>query len=454
MRSPSKRENIRGLQELLQQARADGSGQLKLPTLLDRKSPPKHDRWSGSQRKANRSHNNAALAARRTAVFPAAASPNAAAANAAAAAVSRLSAPSTSASAQQQQPTSLDDLASLMSRPPPRLPPSPRSQLSLSPLDRQRLTSVDDLASVMADQRALVQPPDPHLANMVILGTPNAGKSTLVNHLVGQKISAVSHKRNTTRSSVLGVASRENKQLVIFDTPGVLPKLLSNKYQKDLTVAAWDSAQGADVAVVIVDSVRKLGPAEYELFEKAKQLKEQNQGMVMMLVVNKMDLCKPPSKATKLAQLIRQFAPFTDDQTYFTSFEGNKKGVEQLVQAMYSHARPAEWEYPLTTRTDQSPLELVNELIREKIFHRVHQEIPYRVKITNTGWTEIGEEGKAVRIDVLLEVETQQQKVILTGKNGSMLRYITQRALPEVQALVGKTVWLFLKCSVITTTKA
>jgi GTP-binding protein Era len=127
------------------------------------------------------------------------------------------------------------------------------------------------MSDMLAQQAALVQPPNPHAANVVILGTPNAGKSTLVNRLVGQKISAVSHKRNTTRTSVLGVATKDNRQLVLFDTPGVLPKLMSNKYQKELSTAAWDAAQGADVAIVIVDAVKRLTQAEFELFEKVRQ---------------------------------------------------------------------------------------------------------------------------------------------------------------------------------------
>ena len=137
--------------------------------------------------------------------------------------------------------------------------------------DRRSVTAVDEMQAALAAQLSLVQPPNPHVANVVILGTPNAGKSTLVNRLVGQKISAVSHKRNTTRTSVLGVASRDSRQLVLFDTPGVLPKLMSNKYQKELSTAAWDAALGSDVAVVIVDAVKRLGPAEYELLEKVSR---------------------------------------------------------------------------------------------------------------------------------------------------------------------------------------
>lgn len=404
---------MRGLQDLVAQANRAGTSKLDLPTILDMKAPPK------KKRVPKPAAASSAPATRTTSATAFPGAPHLAAANAAAAAVSRLSSGSSSSS-------------------------------PASPFDRQRRSQIDDLASVMSQQQSLVQPTDPHLANVVILGTPNAGKSTLVNQLVGQKISAVSHKRNTTRTSVLGVACQDNRQLVIFDTPGVLPKLLSNKYQKELSIAAWDSAQGADLAVVIVDAVRKIGPAEYELFEKAKQLAEGNPDMKLMLVINKMDLCKPASRATTLASLIQGFAPF--HRTFYTSFE-NQKGVADLFQAMYAQARPGDWEYPRDLRTDQSPIELVNEIIREKIFHRVHQEIPYRVKITNTGWTPIGHDGTAMRVDVLLEVDTQQQKLILTGKNGSMLRYITQRALPEVQALLGKTVWLFLKCSVITTVK-
>lgn len=169
--------------------------------------------------------------------------------------------------------------------------------------------------------------------------------------------------------------------------------------------------------------------------------------MKLVLVMNKMDLCKPVSAARSIASLVQSHcAPFA--HTYYTSFMTDR-GVLELTNVLYSSAQPGEWEYPSSIQTDQSQVDLVNEIIREKIFHRVHQEIPYRVRITNTGWTHVDDE--SMRIDVLLEVDTKQQKLILTGHGGSMLRYLVQRALPEVQDVVGKKVFLFLKCAVATT---
>lgn len=172
--------------------------------------------------------------------------------------------------------------------------------------------------------------------------------------------------------------------------------------------------------------------------------------MKLLLVLNKMDLCKPLSKARSVVESVRQYLPnLPEDQIFFTSFFPKLKGVPQLADRLFASTQPGEWEYPPTVRTDQSQIELVNEIIREKIFHRVHQEIPYRVRITNTGWTHLNE--TTMRIDVLLEVDTKQQKLILTGHNGSMLQFITTRSITEIQELLGKKVFLFLKCSVSTT---
>jgi GTP-binding protein Era len=306
---------------------------------------------------------------------------------------------------------------------------------------RRGVTLADELQEALLSETSLVQPADPRSANVVILGTPNAGKSTLVNRLVRSKISAVSHKRNTTRTSVLGVATRNNRQLVLFDTPGVLPKLLSNKYQKELSTAAWDSAEGADVAVLIVDAVKKIGPAELELFEKAKRLAESNPDVQLVLLMNKMDLCKPSSRGRALAEQLQTLAPFA--RTLFTSVLRDK-GVKELEDLLYNSCVEREWEYASGSVTDQSASERVIELVREKIFHRVHQEIPYRVAITNRGWTELSD--GSLRIDLQLAVDTRHQKLILVGKGDTTLGFIKQRALPEIEQLLQRKVHLFLKC--------
>jgi len=316
---------------------------------------------------------------------------------------------------------------------------------------RRVVNAADELADALLSETTLVQPANPRSAHVVVLGTPNAGKSTLVNRLVRSKISAVSHKRNTTRTSVLGVATKDNRQLVLFDTPGVLPKLLSNKYQKELSTAAWDAALGADVAVLIVDAVKRLGPAELELLEKARLLAESSAAaeggdgapkMKLVLLINKMDLCKPASRARQLAEHLRGLAPFA--HTLFVSVLRDK-GVAELEDLLYSSCVPRDWEYASTSVTDQSPSERVVEIVREKIFARVHQEIPYRVNITNRGWTELHD--GSLRIDLDLKVDTHHQRLILAGRGDQTLQHIKQRALPEIEQMLQRKVHLFLKCS-------
>lgn len=322
----------------------------------------------------------------------------------------------------------------------PAFTAAPSSSPVTSISDRTVRSAVDEMHDMLHQQASIVQPHDPHAANIVILGTPNAGKSTLVNRLVGQKISAVSHKKHTTFTSVLGVATKENRQLVLFDTPGVLPKAEAKKFVKELTTAAWNAALGCDVAVVIVDVVKRLSDAEFELFERAKNLVESSPSMRLILVLNKMDLAKPAARAHAVAEKLQTLAPFS--HTFYMSLEKDK-GVNKLADFLYGSCLPREWEHASNAATDLSLPARVNEIIREKIFHRVHQEIPYRVVVSNEGWTVLPD--GTTRIDVALMVDTKNQKKILAGPGGSMLTFITHRALPEVQALVGPKVVLFLK---------
>jgi len=161
-----------------------------------------------------------------------------------------------------------------------------------------------------------------------------------------------------------------------------------------------------------------------------------------VLLINKMDLCKPASKAKQLAADLEAMAPFS--RTLYCSVT-REKGVEQLEELLYQSCTERPWEYAGDSCTDQSLSARVIEIVREKIFRRVHQEIPYRVAITNKGWTELPD--GSVRIDLDLRVDTHQQKLILTGKGGSMLGYIQARAMPEIKQLLKRPVFLFLKCT-------
>jgi len=162
--------------------------------------------------------------------------------------------------------------------------------------------------------------------------------------------------------------------------------------------------------------------------------------MQLVLLVNKMDLCRPRARAEALARELNALAPFS--RTFYSSVL-REKGVDKLEEFLYAATQPREWEYAAAASTDQSPSALVVEIVREKIFHRVHQEIPYRVQISNTGWTQLPD--GSLRIDLELGVDTRQQRLILTGVAGSMLKYISQRALPEIEALLKCKVHLFMK---------
>lgn len=174
---------------------------------------------------------------------------------------------------------------------------------------------------------------------------------------------------------------------------------------------------------------------------QARALSEENPSMKFILVLNKMDLCKPLSKAKDVAREIESHAPVFS-ATYYTSFP-KSKGTAELADHLFASAQPGQWEFPASSRTDQSSSELVEEIVREKIFERVHQEIPYRVHIRTTGWTELSD--GSLRIDLTLQVDTKQQKLILQGRDERMLYHIRTRAMPEIEQLLKRKIHLFMK---------
>lgn len=254
--------------------------------------------------------------------------------------------------------------------------------------------------------------------SIALLGTPNAGKSSLTNYLMRQKISAVSAKRNTTQQEVLGIHTDADTQVVIYDTPGINPNHKAKQYKRELAVGALNAGSVADVIIVCIDAAKKLTEAEYEMVAKARELVEEAEGALeraqaererqkqntinggdgdgdtdlgavaesplpvvpqLVLAMNKTDLVHPKEKLKPKTLEVNALAAFK--QVFFTSARSGD-GVDVLEEYVLDSAVPRPWlfEDP-TQRTEMSDRELGEEIMREKIFRRLNQEIPYTVDV-------------------------------------------------------------------------
>lgn len=263
-----------------------------------------------------------------------------------------------------------------------------------------------------------------------IVGPPNVGKSTLLNALVGVRVSIVSAKVQTTRSRVVGIYTEGDAQLVLMDTPGIFAA--RKGLEQAMVNAAWDTLDQTDHAIVLMDARRGLAP-EYGPLVKA--LKDRNRQAV--LVINKIDLIAKPA-LLELTRKAHESGVFSD-VLYTAALSG--EGVEELRQFLTSKARPGPWLYPEDQAADLPERMLAAEITREKLFQRLHQEVPYSVFVETESWKE---SRQTVTIHQAVYVEKESQKAIVLGKGGSMIRAIGEQSRRDLEAMLEKKVNLFV----------
>lgn len=282
-------------------------------------------------------------------------------------------------------------------------------------------------------------PDDPtKVVRVAILGTPNSGKSSLVNALTGSKVTAVSPKRNTTRMKTLGVCTRHDTQMVMYDTPGILELENAKKYERDLTAEAWTTTTRADTLVILIDAVKRLSPAEHALLLKAKKWHEQTK-FPIVLVLNKCDLESPKSKLIETADEILEVCDFTE-VFYISASLG--KFVDELQEYLFGLAKPGAWDFPAGESSALSDKERASEIIREKIYCRLNKEIPYGVTQITTEWKDLPD--GSVRIHQQLMVENIAQRNIMVGTKGAIINEITRAAEKDIIEALGRPASLSL----------
>jgi GTPase len=267
-----------------------------------------------------------------------------------------------------------------------------------------------------------------------IIGAPNAGKSTLTNALVGVKVSIVSHKVQTTRAQIRGIALSGASQIILVDTPGIFrPK---RRLDRAMVDAAWGGAREADAVVVLVDAAKGIEEEAEAILEGSRQLK-----MPVALALNKVDRI-PREDRPKLFKLAEQGASFGHfHQTFMISAETGD-GVKDLKAYLAALVPPGPWLYPEDQISDAPQRHWAAEVTREKIYQRLHDELPYASTVETTDWKTL-KDGSA-RIEQTLFVERESQKKIVLGAGGATIKAISMSARTELQEALGVKVHLFL----------
>lgn len=266
---------------------------------------------------------------------------------------------------------------------------------------------------------------------VALIGAPNAGKSTLVNKLVGTKVSIVTHKVQTTRAIVRGIATRGQTQIVFVDTPGIFrPK---RRLDQAMVTTAWGGAKDADIVLVLIDAQRGLKGDAAEILERLSGIRGPK-----ILLLNKIDAVK---RDTLLALAAEANAKVAFERTFMVSALTGS-GCDDLLDWLAGTLPEGPWFYPEDQISDLPMRQLAAEITREKLFLRLHEELPYSSHVETEKWEE--KKDGSVRIEQVIYVERDSQKRIVIGHKGETIRIIGESARKEIGELIEQKVHLFL----------
>ncbi len=267
---------------------------------------------------------------------------------------------------------------------------------------------------------------------IAIIGAPNAGKSTLVNALVGAKVSIVSRKVQTTRAPVRGIAIEGGSQLVFIDTPGLFAP--RKRFDRAMVDAAWGGAKDADLVVLVIDAVKGIDEDVERILDRLKEAKTRR-----LAVLNKVDRVKAKQTLLALANKLKSRLPF-EEIFMICALSGD--GVADLKHYLAEHVPPGPWHYPADDLSDAPLRLLAAEITREKIFNRLHDELPYATTVETASWQE--RKDGSMRIEQTIFVARDGQKAIVLGKGGQMIKQISSEARRELADMLERPVHLFL----------
>ena len=267
-------------------------------------------------------------------------------------------------------------------------------------------------------------------ALVAILGAPNAGKSTLLNHIIGNKISIVSPKVQTTRGKVRGIYVKDNTQLILVDTAGIFKP--SRRLDRAMVAGAWTESDDADMRLVLIDAHKGLDKNTSLIIQNLTKSKQK-----AILCINKIDGLKPDKLALLGAELSKM--DVWQDIFYISAKTG--KGIPELLDYLAKKAPKAPWLFADDEMTDMPDRLFAAEVTREKLFMNLQNELPYHLTVETTSFKE---NDKSIRIEQNIIVERAAHRMIILGHGGQMIKKIGQQSRMELTKQLGKKVNLFL----------
>ena len=270
---------------------------------------------------------------------------------------------------------------------------------------------------------------------VAVIGAPNAGKSTLVNALVGQKVAIVSRKPQTTRARLMGIAIEGGAQVLLVDTPGIFEP--RRRLDRAMVAAAWTGAQDADLILLVIDAAARLNAEVERIIASLEERKQR-----LFLALNKVDLI---NKATLLA-LATELSARLDPEKVFMISAAQGDGVPDLKRALAQAMPEGPWLYPEDEVSDATDRMIAAELTREQVVNQLHQELPYATAVETESWEDQPDGSTVINQQII--VERDSQKAIVIGKGGKRLKSIGAAARAEITQHLGRPVHLFLHVKV------
>lgn len=282
-------------------------------------------------------------------------------------------------------------------------------------------------------------PQERRFANIAIIGTPNSGKSTLMNALVGEHISAVSSKVNTTHRSALGVYTDDYTQLFFHDTPGIVPLSPKKIPNKVFTRESWHAIQGADAGIIIMDAARTFSQYDYYLFQRLIKL-DFPEDFKLALVLNKTDRVSPKRLLVPLAEKLKSLINFDD---IFMISALNNEGVDELRDYLiHECSKPGDWEVEKGQTTDLSDEDRVEEVVKEAVYTRFNQELPYTIEIRAKPIEKTYRDEKTALVECSVFVQNKRHQSYIVGKEGKSIKQIVSHAKPLIEKFLNRPVQL------------
>ena len=277
----------------------------------------------------------------------------------------------------------------------------------------------------------MVEAPGTRCGFVALIGAPNAGKSTLLNALVGSKVTIVSRKVQTTRALIRGIAVEGQSQLIFVDTPGIFSP--RRRLDRAMVTTAWSGAHDADLVGVLIDARKGIEEEAEAILDRLADVK-----VPKILILNKIDVV-PRDTLLALTKAANDKAQF--EATFMISaLTGD--GVADLKQWLAARMQPGPWLYPPDQMSDAPVRQLAAEITREKLFERLHQELPYHSTVETESWKELRRGD--LRVEQTIYVERESQRKIVLGKGGASIKAIGEAARKEIAEIVDAKVHLFL----------